>query len=421
MVQTFWNPNNPNFSQVDTLTGAGTPAAGNTISATINTKSVTYTLISGDTVNTAIAGLLALLQNASICPPEFNQITWTSNGTNVITGTATVPGTPFVLTSSATGGGMTLTRASSAVNISQSDVNSANNWLRNGSPSLPQNTDDVVVSGSSVPLLWNLDKLAAVQFNTFTRWQSFTGAIGLPEVNPLGYIEYLPTYFQFSSSAPTLNLILGYGSGTGPGRERYNVGAAKTDVYAIASGSALDQYNIRFLGTHASNTLRVQNVSLGVATAVGEVANLVFASVDGGGTLVCGAGVVFTSPAGELIVNNGAAVISGSINTVLVQNGGQLTQLGDAQTIILITAQDSTTLTWLAGGTIANLNLWASSTFDKSQDLRPLVITNSQIEGDTCTVLDPNGVITWTNPAVVNGQVTSGPFQTKPGRQWQII
>ncbi len=191
MTTTYWNPDAHKIPhKADTLTIAGTPATGNTVYVVINDKILSYTLTGSDTTATTASGLLAVLQSTN-APAEFQEIAWSVLST-VVTGTAKAAGTPFALTVGATGGGATITHANIVVNVSPSDVNNANNWLRNGSASLPQNGDDVVVQNSATSMLWNLNQLAAVAFNSFTRWQSMTGTIGLPAQNPNGYIEYGP-------------------------------------------------------------------------------------------------------------------------------------------------------------------------------------------------------------------------------------
>ena len=92
-------------------------AVGSTFTATINTKVVTYTVVTGDTTSTAAAALVALL-NAAL-DPEFALATY-SVSANIITATAATPGEPFSgmtggLTFSA-GGGVTINIAGAAVN-----------------------------------------------------------------------------------------------------------------------------------------------------------------------------------------------------------------------------------------------------------------------------------------------------------------
>lgn len=408
MATTQWVGNGQNIAQVSTLLVTAV-SVGGTLSAIINGKSITYTCITGDTVSTAAAAWQALL-SASGVPPEFSEITWTVS-TATVTGTAAVAGTPFTLTKS-DGGGSTCTLTAVTANSSQSDVNNAANWLRSGVASLPQNGDAVVVADSSVPLLWNLSSLSAVQFASFSRYQSFTGTIGLPENNPLGYYEYRSTYFQFSSSVGQLPVTLGIGTGNGPSRERYNVGSVRTDFNVIASGTPTDDYAIRILGTHANNTVKVIGTSVGIAMLAAESSTVDIATVDGGGTLDLGSGVTFTGTGGggTLTVTGGTSTLYCTPAAVVARNNATVTLSASGGVYASISAINGVTLNVTQAMTITTLSLLKSSNMNNSNSLGAVTITNSTLDGDTCQVNDPNNTITWTNATTVNGQVTSGPF-----------
>ena len=434
-VTTYWAPNQADIAQVRSYAFTAPSGVGNTYSAAINGKTVTYTSVSGDTATTAASGLFSLLNQSSSVPPELGEITFANPSAGVMTATASTPGTPFagvtvngvanqglVLT---TGNGLAngITTTETTASKSASDVGDPQNWLRvdlgttppNRTRAIPQNTDDVVVADSSVPMLWNLDHLAAVQFNTYSRYQSFTGTIGLPETNPGGYTEWRATYFRFvgpQGSVPAGGLVmsLGTGSGSGPTRERYDVGSQRVTLNIIAAGSAVDEYGVRFLGQHTLNTFTVLGgVSLGIATGVGEKANLSSSTIDGGATVGIGLNVTWTA-ASTLTMLGGSATLDAAPATLSMSNGAQATFTTDGLTWATITAQGGCQLNWLAGGTITTLTMSAGCTLDKSADARALTITNSTIDGDSCQVLDPLNSITFTNATSVKQQVTSGPF-----------
>ena len=415
MPTTFWIGNQRTTAQVDTLTITAAGAAGDTVIATINTKNVTYTVVSGDTTSTVASGLLALLQSAS-APPEFQELSYTVSS-NVITCTAAVPGTPFTMTAFSTGGA-TIVHAVATTNQSPSDVNDAKNWLRSGVNSIPQNGDDVVVADSTVPLLWNLTALAAVTFASYTRWQNFTGQIGLPENNPNGYYEYRPTYFQFIGSAGTFTMQLGIGQiGTGPTLEKYDNLAQQTNVVVLASGAAQQDFNIYWKGSNASNVLSiVGGVSVAIGMLPAETATLASATVDGG-ALSLGSGVTFS---GTLTVNGGTSTVLCAPATLSLLNGAIVNVEGLALTYATVTARSGSRLNWLANGTITTLTLTVGAILDKSADVRAMTITNSTIDGDTCQVLDPFNAITWTNATTINNQVFTGPFTFATGRSVKI-
>ena len=438
-----WSPNQAAVAQVETYTFTAPSSVGNTYSAAINGKTVTYTSVSGDTAALVATGLFNLLNVSTGIAPELTEITFANPSDGSMTATAKVPGTPFanVPGTSAglvlsTGNGLAngITTVHTTANKSPSDVFDAQNWLRftgsfptsvPGVRAIPVNGDDVNIRNSSVPMLWNLDQLAAVQFNTYTRWQSMIGAVGLPENNPGGYNEWRATYFKFvgpQGSVPSggLVMVLGQGAGAGPPRERYDTQSQKTTLDILAAGQAVDDYNVRFLGVHTENTFRVLGgVSLGVAVLPGEIAGLSSSTLDGNSSLGIGPGVTWTAGS-TLTMLGGSAVMHSPPATLTMSNGAQVVFAEDELTWATITAQGGCVLTWLAGGTITTLTLTTGSVLDKSADLRPLTITNSTIDGDTCSFIDPNNAITWTNATTVKQQVNSGPFQFTGSRTVKV-
>ena len=431
MATTYWAPNQAAIKQVETYTFSAPSSVGNTYTATINGKSVTYTSVSGDTATTVATAMWNLLKVSDSIAPELTEIAFTNPSAGVVVATARTAGTPFANVSGtsaglvlSTGNGLAngITTAHTTANKSPSDINDAQNWLRVTAPapgvrSLPQNGDDVVVSDSSVPMLWNLDQLAAVQFNTYTRWQSFTGTIGLPEYNPNGYTEWRATYFKFvgpQGSVPSggLQMVLGYdsGSGAGPSRERYNVGSQKVTLTILAAGRAADEYGVRFLGVHTQNTFTLLgNVSLGIATTPGEIATIASSSV-GDGFLGLGVGVTWAGGS-TLSMYGGDAVLNAAPATLTLANGATATVATDLLTWATVTLQGGSVLTMFAGGTITTLTMTTGSSLDKSGDARALTITNSTIDGDTCLINDPLNTITFTNATSVKQQVATGPFR----------
>lgn len=439
MTVAIWAPNQGTVAQIETGTFTSPSSVGNTYSATINGKSVTYSSISGDTATTVATALYNRLIASVI--PEFGEIDWTNPSNGVIVATAAVPGTPFAnvpgtsagLTFS-TGNGLAngITQVHTTANASPSDVNDAQNWLRVTTPApgvrqLPQNGDDVVVANSAIPMLWNLDQLANTQFATYTRWQSMTGNIGLPENNVNGYVEWRATYFKFSGpqgSVPAggLAMILGYGNtGNGPGRERYNAGSQLVTLTVLAAGSALDEFNVRFLGVHTSNSFTcLGGVSLGFAMLPGEVSTLTSSTIDGNATVSFGLGVTWTASS-TLTVYGGSVTFNSAPATITAANGCTLTFATSALTWPAITIQGNCTMIWLCGGTITTLTMSQGCILDKSNDARGLTITNHTIDGDTCTISDPLNAISYTNPGTVKQSVTSGPYLFTGPRTMRLV
>lgn len=434
MTTTYWNPNQADIAQVETYTYTAPSGVGNTYNATINGKVLTYASVSGDTATTVASAHYALLSQSTGVAPELTEITFANPSAGVVTATSSTPGTPFANVSGtvaglvmSTGNGLLngIATVHTTPNSSASDINDPLNWSRvigtaPGVRAIPQTGDDVVVANTDVPMLWNLGLLAAVQFATYTRWQSFTGTIGLPENNPNGYVEWRETYFKFvgpQGSVPSggLTLILGFGNGSGPSRERYNLGSQKYTLKVLAAGSPIDTYGIRILGVHTDNTITAVNgVSIGVATLPGETSQLNSVTIGGGSTFGTGSGVTWTTStsgtASSLTSYSASLLLNAVPATLTATNGTQLTFATDSLVWPSITVQGGCNLTWLAGGTITTLTMTVSCTLDKSSDARTLTITNSTIDGDTCQFNDPNNAIVFTNATTVKQQVSSGPF-----------
>lgn len=446
-VQTQWSPNQASIAQVETYTFTVPSGIGNTYTATINGKSVTYTSVSGDTAATVATALLTLLTQSAGIAAELAEITFTNPSSAVVVATASVPGTPFanITIGGVTGQGLVMSTgnglangiatAHTTPNYSPSDVFDAQNWLRvdlattppNKTRALPVSGDDVVVANTSVPMLWNLDRLSAVQFNSYTRWQNFTGTIGLPENNPGGYTEWRATYFKFAGPAGSvpaggLAMVLGFGTdGSGPSRERYDVGSSPTTLTILAAGGAVDEYGVRFLGQHTGNTFTVLGgVSLGIAMLPGEKANVASGVCDNGSVAGIGASVTWTAGS-TLTLNGGSGILNSAPATLTMVNGAQATVLTDSLTWATITAQGGCLLVFLAGGTITTLTLSTSCTLDKSQDARALTITNSTMDGDSCQILDPLNSISFTNATSVKQSVNSGPITFTGTRTIRVL
>ena len=420
----YWAPNQALIAQVETYTFSAPSSVGNTYTATINGKSVTYTSVSGDTAATVVTAFLALMQAVTSVPIELTEITFASPTSTTITATASVPGTPFanVPGTSAglvmsTGNGLAngIATAHTTANASPSDASDTQNWLRFTTPApgvraLPQDGDDVVVRDTDVPMLWNLDQRASVQFNTYTRWQSFTGTIGLPLTNALGYNEWRATYFKFvgpQGSVPSggLQMVLGHGDGVGPAHEHYNVGSQKTTLTVLAGTL------VRFLGVHTLNSFAVLGgVDLEIATQMGEIATLTTSLVDADAVVRVGPGVTWTGGA-TLTLISGSANLDAAPTTLTMSSNSSVTITTDLLTWPTITAQGNCTITMLAGGTITTLTMTNGCTLDKSGDARALTITNHTIDGDSCVINDPLNAITYTNAGSVKQSVQSGPYR----------
>lgn len=429
-MQAIWNGNAQTIAQTYTLTVTAI-AAGGTLSATISNKTITYTCTGSDTTATAAAAWQQLLASSS-APPEIQELTFSVAG-SVITATMQTAGTPTTLTVAATGGAA-VTLVQTVANSSPSDVFNAQNWLRGGFAGLPQAGDDLVLANSSVPLLWNLDKLAALRPNSVTRYQSFTGTVGLPDWNPDDYWEWRPKSLQLLGPlGGILPILLGYGTGDGPTRERYDVQGQQTNLTLLASGAPADDFAVTFLGSNPLNTLRVTQSSLGVAMTPGDTAALASAFVDSGSTLALGAGVSYgglTSSKGGVsssaVANQGVVTcFAGTLylysapGSVILDQGALGYLLAQGTTFQSLLADSSSQYRHLCNSAITSLTLQSGSILDKSSDVQLASIGTATIDPD-CQILDPNNCLTWTGAITLGGALTSGPLVVGRGRKVQL-
>jgi hypothetical protein len=418
VATTLWVGNAQATAQVNTITITAV-ATGGTVSCTINGKVVSYTCTGSDTTTSAAAALQALL--AASTYGEFKEITWTNPSAGVVTATMGTAGVTFIL-SVAFSGGTTGAQVLTTPNAGPSDVSLPANWLRFptpgslGVPGIPQNGDAVIVANSAIPLLYNLQALANVQFASYTRWQSFTAQIGLPVVNPNGYNEYRQTNFQFIGPGPAINVNLGVGAGTGPTRERYDFQGQQVNLNVQASGSPADATAVYVLGQNPANAVTVIGTSLGIATGPTDISQINTATAGTGGLLILGSGV---SVQGSITITGGTASLYCSANAITV-NGSQLTVNGTGLSCSSITAINGANVTWLSNNSLTTLNLNSSSNFDASQDVRPMTL-GTLVTDCTGQFNDPFNRVAITNPVQCTNGITSGFLIFGPGRTLKVV
>lgn len=417
MATVSWLGKAGKTAQVDTLTVGGTAAAGQVYTATMNSKAVAYTSVTGDT-NTTIASSLASALS-STTNAEFLEETW-SPSSAVITGTAVNAGTPFTVTTSATGTG-TLTQASVTANVSPNDIANTANW----GGSLPANSgDSLVFEDGSQSLLYNIESsFASKTFVAVTRYASFTGSIGAPRYNSLGYAEYRGTTF---TCAGITTLTIYQAQGDQAEQMKFNVGSAGSCAVKIFGngGSSFGEEVCQWKGTGAGNTVEMSNGSLVIAPLATDTATVSTIKMTGGGTIRCTAGVTFggtnkiTQSGGQIqiasalqdwsIYDGGVGYIYGSAamsGNLYIQSGtfyhmgsGNITDAaGDAVTVgpnSTIDFSGATSAITIAG----KIYLMAGASY-----LDPLGrVTESQgisllncKPADVTVVKPPNGTITW--------------------------
>lgn len=353
-------------AQVNTYTIGGTWAAADTLTMTINGKAVTFTCTTTAAVD-ATAGLYAAL--AAATEAEFTAITWASPTTVTITATSTTAGTPFVavLTRTTAASGTVATAATTTA-TGPNHWEEAVNWDTGAIPS----TEDIVIGNSASSILYGWPS-SLVTLGTLVIADTFTGQIGLPEINAAGYREYLPTFMTNVKFTGSMDI-----SASGAAGEiRLSEAAASTEIN-IYGGT------VRVFKTPNTVAFAVQSGTLILGDSAATAANAPLAAtldVAGGGACymeanasvatIRNAGVVVQAPGVVLatsVINRGGTIVLSKNPTTLQVYGGVAEARGDE------------TITTLGVG---------PGTLDLRGDIRPFTATNYALRPGW-QVIDPN-------------------------------
>ena len=386
-------------AEVNTITIANTWATGDTITVTINSKSLVVTIGSlvttaevATTLKQALEGEAFTDTTATVKPsgggPDFtehSELTATVAG-SVVTWTADDAGIPWNVNSGmavteVTAGTGTATLANATAATGPNFVSNADNWSPTG---VPGAGDDIWADNSDVSMLYGLDGISGTLTSAnFAR--SYTGTVGLPATNASGYPEYRLTYLDIDCSAITI----GYGEGSGSGRIKIDSGAVTVALLVEFTSSSLDLGigAVVWKGTDAFNTLRLQEGSVSVSAFDGEASALLSAQVTNG-TLVIGAG--FSAPLVTLSIQDGTVIMRDNITTATIANG-TLELLGTA-TITTLNLEGGT-LIHKSSGTISTANI--AGLLDASRDnaTRTISVCNLKRGGQ---IVDPLRTVIYT-------------------------
>lgn len=383
-----WAPKVTAVQQVTTVT-IGTYDAATTYKVTINGKTVS-TVGTGGTNATTATALQALL--AASTYPEFEEVTWTVNS-NVVTGTAVTAGLPFTLATAVSGGTGTISNSTTTANTGPNNWDNALNW---DTGAIPVSTDDVIIEGTSVSILYGIDQ-NAVTLTSLTVNANFTGQIGLPQYNAGGYYEYRTTNLKIS--ATTVNVGGGPTAG-GSSLIRLDLGsnAATVNVFSTGTSSVSGLEPFIFKGTSGSNVVNVNKGTVAVAGFGGETATVATLNVGyvnnqaSDAQVRLGAGCTLTT-----VNQYGGIVVGNSAATTVNEYGGTCTWNAGAVTTANVYGGK---LYWNSTGTLGTLNL--SGTIDLTQDARGKTITNATLFSKA-TFNAPDGNVTFSNPFLLSG------------------
>jgi hypothetical protein len=318
---------------VATLLVAGTWAQGDTITLTIGTVTVTITI--GTLITTAQVATTVkqawegdtLTDSAAIISPttgipnigQFSKITATVNSSTV-TFTADAGGKPFTMSAGETAAAGTITfTAEATAATGPYHADKADNY---SGDALPVTGDHLIIDTGDVDLLHGLS--LGVQLLTLTKYKSYTGKIGLPNVNrdntSLPFTEYrTPKALTQADDSIITTYNLEVGDGQGSSRQRYDAGAGNAiwNVYGAGGREDTAVPTTLLAGTDAANELNNFNGDVGFAFYIDEEGTLAKLK-NGNGSLTsaktyCGAGADLT--ACEIEVNGGTLTTNSAIST----------------------------------------------------------------------------------------------------------
>jgi hypothetical protein len=358
------------------LAALGSPPTSNFFTVICNTKSITYTCLSGDTAPTAAAALQALLSASTI--PEFAEYNWTVNSAT-ITATAKASGIPGVFTVAVGNGGgsgspaftMTHTVAATGPN----DVSNAANY---STGSLPVNGDTLILNAESQSLLYNLGSQSGVTLAKRIVNPDFGGTFGLPITNASGgYPEYRATYW---AAPATLDYISSNSS-----LMQIDSGSIQTSLYVSAG-------TLNWRGSNTSNVANVTGGTLNINPNPGDTGKFATINLSNGtvtGSLTTTVATI-NQTGGSLSLPNGWTGAASILGGLAILGGGGLT-------VTSLTVGNGTCVLNMGGASsiITNVTLNPGGTIDKSQNISPITFTN--VTGNGGQITDPAGAITPTN------------------------
>lgn len=402
-----------NLIQTQTTTVAGTWLATETVKLTINNVDFVITIGTlvtaaqvATTIMQAFMGTPFTDTSASCQPtiaqkgaqsiPTMTEITATNPSAGVVLFTGDIAGKPFVMASTTTSASGTVTDASVLAATGGKFWDNQDNYATN---SVPVNNDALVLDSgdNTTGLLYNLT--TGIQLVSMDVTAGFLGDIGLAEINldnrQATYSEYrTPRYLTFANNSVTTTYTIGQGLGGGSQRLFIDALAGQSIVNVFATGQrevpAVPPF--LFKGTHASNKLTNINGDVGIAYFQGESATIA-ALISGGGAnsnarTYCGAGVTLTT----VTMGGGVLETHSAVTTANCYGGEWTHRAGNVTTMNVkggkVIWQSNTTTP-----TITTLTVDDGGTFDKSQDDRPLTITNALLLYKGSTFLDPNGTV----------------------------
>lgn len=390
-------------AQVDTVTIAGTWAAGDTVTLVINDKSLVVTIGSLVTTAEVATSIRQAWENAAFTDTtatkvpgdggqdfaEHAEITATESG-SVLTLTHDTAGTPFTLTvTEVTAGTGTATEATARAATGPNHWDNVNNWEPGVDLPGASVSDQVVIENSSVSILHGLDQNAITNnLASLDIAQNYTGDIGLPRQNAGGYVEYRDTYLKIPVDAVTI----GRGAGSGSGRIKLDTHDATPTVLVENTGSSTEFGVAALLLKGAANTtLTLIEGNVAVAP-FGDDSASVDVITNTAGSIYVGAGngtvTTLDNESGNIVLYGAATTVTNASGTLFIGGAAAVATLNlKGGSCFYESTAGITTLT--IGGSV-------SATFDASRGNTARTIATLNVKPNM-TIIDPLRTLTYTS------------------------
>jgi hypothetical protein len=380
-----WTGNAHAVKQITTLTVAGTWAANDTYTLTINGKDLVLTIGNG-TTTAQVAASIRDMYNATTRIDGTGDNTNTSNAggqefgefcealavvystsTSVVRIIAHKAGVPITISQTvATAGDGDVTAATAQTATGPNHWNNGDNW---DTGSAPVDDDVVVFRDSDIPVKYGLPDGTDLEV-TIQVYMSYTGQVGLPRINRENgskpYIEYRQRYVRLDDGGTGTNIAHRFGLGKeGSGCTLFNLKHITVKCSPIVYGTGAPQIP----GTHALNicctantsTINIAGGSVDFSTQDGSTSAFLTVEQSGGDSRAING--IHTASA-SVRISGGTAVIggSGAINAMHIR-GGNVRLEDQTGTIALINMYANATVEYASTATLTALNIFGG-TFD---------------------------------------------------------
>ncbi len=358
MANPYWLGTAPAVAQVVTGTPANV-AIGNVFNISVNGVVIATFTATATTVGNVTAGLVAAWNAASAAGVPYAYAAVAADLSTAFTLTASVPGVPFAVTMTATGGTATLTPATTVASSGPNDWSTAANW---STGSVPATGDNITIRGT-VSILWGLNQSGVVPAS-ITVLDDFISiaSLGLPYASytyspgsstPTA-AEYRTDSLTFATSstsaiAATIGTAAGANTGNGQNILKMDFGTANVTLKQFGAGGGTG------VSTLPTARYRVNNSSAAVYCYGGAMAinaekpgdsGTVGTVTEYGDAVILGSGLTqttFNQYGGIAVMNNapttvtfeaGATLLAAGTGTITTLNHrGTLTPSGGAYTI----------------------------------------------------------------------------------------